>query len=58
MNSRARMQLDQDSTQPWVKRVMPHKLGRRRHPRRGPGVRQVVLHGRVREAETVSGRVL
>ena len=33
----------------------PHELCRRRRPHLGPGVRQVVLHGRVRQAEAVGG---
>jgi len=36
----------------------PHELRGRRRPRLGPGVRQVVLHGRVRHSEAVGGRLL
>ena len=35
----------------------PHEL-RRRRPDLRPGVRQVVLHGRVRQAEAVGGSLL
>ena len=35
-----------------------HELRRRRRPHLGPGVRQVVLHGRVRRAEPVGGGLL
>jgi len=36
----------------------PHELRRRRRSDLGPRVRQVVLHGRVRQAEAVGGRLL
>ena len=37
------------------RRQDPHELRRRLRPHIGPGVRQVVLHGRVRQAEPVGG---
>ena len=36
----------------------PHELRRGRRPHLGPRVRQVVLHGRVRQAEAVGGGLL
>jgi hypothetical protein len=36
----------------------PDELRRRPRPHPGPRVRQVVLHGRVRQAESVGGRLL
>ena len=40
------------------RREDPHELRRRRRPHLGPRVRQVVLHGRVRQAEAVGGGLL
>lgn len=36
----------------------PHELRGRRRPHLGPCIRQVVLHGRVRQTEAVGGRLL